>query len=118
MRKPLPIARPHCCSYTLVMMTRHFLLLAGALTMISASANAQLIDPKVQARIDRILKATPLIDGHNDLAEQLRENYGMSIADLASGGDRRPDHPLMTDMARLRSEERRVGKEWGRRGVG
>jgi membrane dipeptidase len=110
MRKPLPIARPHGCSYTSAMTTRHFLLLAGALTMISASANAQPIDPKVQARIDRILKATPLIDGHNDLAEQLRENYGMSVADLASGSDRRADHPLMTDMARL--HQGRVGGQF------
>ena len=44
---------------------------------IASPAAAQPIDPKVQARIDRILKATPLIDGHNDLAEQLRENYGL-----------------------------------------
>ena len=58
--------------------------------MISGSALAQSIDPKVQARIDRILKATPLIDGHNDLPEQLRENYGLSVDGLASGTDRRP----------------------------
>ena len=83
------------------MAMRHFLLLAGALAMMPAALQAQSIDPKVQARIDRILKATPLIDGHNDLPEQLRENYGMSIDGLASGTDRRPDHPLMTDMARL-----------------
>ena len=53
------------------------------------TASAQPIDRKVQARIDRILKATPLIDGHNDLAEQLRENYGRSIEGLASGTDQR-----------------------------
>ena len=70
--------------------------------MIPGALQAQSIDPKVQARIDRILKATPLIDGHNDLPEQLRENYNMSVEGLASGTDRRPGHPLMTDMARLR----------------
>jgi membrane dipeptidase len=91
------------------MTTRHFLLLAGALTMISASANAQSIDPDVQARIDRILRATPLIDGHNDLPEQLRENYGMSVDGLASGTDKR-EHPLMTDMARL--HQGRVGAQF------
>ena len=69
--------------------------------MIPGALHAQSIDPKVQARIDRILKSTPLIDGHNDLPEQLRENYNMSIEGLASGTDRRPGHPLMTDMARL-----------------
>jgi membrane dipeptidase len=84
------------------MMMKHFLVIGAALAMISGPALAQSIDAKVQARIDRILKATPLIDGHNDLPEQLRENYDSSVANLASGGDRRPDHPLMTDMARLR----------------
>jgi membrane dipeptidase len=88
---------------------RHFLLLAGALAMISASANARSIDPKTQARIDRIFKATPLIDGHNDIAEAVRENYGMSVAGLASGADKR-EHPLMTDMARL--HEGRVGGQF------
>ncbi len=68
--------------------------------MIPGALQAQPIDPKVQARIDRILKGTPLIDGHNDLPEQLRENYAMSVEGLASGTDQRKV-PLMTDMARL-----------------
>ena len=80
---------------------RHLLLIAAALSMVPGLAAAQSIDPKVQARIDRILKSTPLIDGHNDLAEQLRENYGMSVDGLSSGTDKRPGHPLMTDMERL-----------------
>src|SRR3954471_20835155 len=83
------------------MTTRHFLLLAGALAMVPGALQAQPIDPKVQARIDRILKATPLIDGHNDIAEQLAENYKRNIAGLARGTDQRQPHPLMTDMARL-----------------
>ena len=77
------------------------MLLFAALTLLPALANAQPIDPRVQARIDRILKATPLIDGHNDIAEQLAENYKRDISALASGTDQRSDHPLMTDMARL-----------------
>jgi membrane dipeptidase len=78
------------------------LLIAAAMTIIpAAAAAAQSIDPRVQARIDRVLKATPLIDGHNDIAEQLRENYAMSVEGLASGTDKRQPHPLMTDMARL-----------------
>src|SRR3954453_15398902 len=75
-------------------------LLVAALMLLASPAAAQSIEPKVQARIDRILKATPLIDGHNDLAEQLRENYALDVEGLASGTDQRP-HPLMTDMARL-----------------
>jgi len=81
-------------------MTLKATLLIAAM-LLSSPAAAQAIDPKVQARIDRILKATPLIDGHNDIAEQLRENYGLKVEGLASGTDQRQPHPLMTDMARL-----------------
>jgi membrane dipeptidase len=91
------------------MAMKHFLLLAGVLAMTPGALQAQSIDPKVQARIDRILKSTPLIDGHNDLPEQLRENYGLSVEGLASGGERRQE-PLMTDMARLR--QGRVGGQF------
>src|SRR5919106_4754918 len=91
------------------MTMRHFLLLAGALAMVPAALHAQSIDPKVQGRIDRILKATPLIDGHNDLPEQLRENYKMSVDGLASGGEQRTP-PLMTDMARL--HQGRIGGQF------
>ena len=85
-------------------------LLAAAMSLIPATAAAQQIDPKVQARIDRILKRTPLIDGHNDLPEQLRENYKSSIEGLASGTDQRQPKPLMTDMARL--HQGRVGGQF------
>ena len=78
---------------------RYSVLLAAIL--LSSAATAQPVDPKVKARIDRILKKTPLIDGHNDIAEALGENHGYSVANLASGTDRWPEHALMTDMARL-----------------
>ena len=78
--------------------------------MTAAALQAQPIDPKVQARIDRILKATPLIDGHNDLPEQLAENYKRSVEGLASGGEARQPNPLMTDMARL--HQGRVGAQF------
>jgi membrane dipeptidase len=90
-------------------MTMKKMLLTAALMLMPTISPAQNIDPKVQARIDRILKATPLIDGHNDLAEQLREHYDSSIEGLASGTDKR-EHPLMTDMARLR--QGRVGAQF------
>jgi membrane dipeptidase len=90
------------------------LLLSAALTLMPTTAtsqgNSNSIDPKVKARIDRILKATPLIDGHNDIAEQLAENYKRNIAGLASGTDQRQPHPLMTDMARLHAG--RVGGQF------
>jgi membrane dipeptidase len=85
-------------------------LIAATLAVMAAPASAQPIDPKVQARIDRILKTTPLIDGHNDIAEQLAENYKRSVEGLASGTDQRSPKPLMTDMARLR--QGRVGGQF------
>ncbi len=85
------------------------LLFVAALAAASPLA-AQPIDPAVQARIDRILKQTPLIDGHNDIAEQLAEKYQRSIAGLARGTDSRSPKPLMTDMARLR--QGRVGGQF------
>ena len=85
-------------------------LIIAALLFSSAASAQQPIDPKVQARIDRILKATPLIDGHNDIAEQLQESHGYSVERLASATDKWPDHPLMTDMARLHAG--RVGGQF------
>ena len=43
------------------------LLLATAIGSLAAPSLAQPIAPDVQKRIDRILRKTPLIDGHNDL---------------------------------------------------
>src|SRR3982751_2108060 len=86
------------------------LLLAAAVLLAPAAAGAQPMEPKVQAHIDRILKATPLIDGHNDIAEQLAENYKRDISGLAGGTAQRQPHTLMTDMARL--HEGRVGGQF------
>ena len=85
-------------------------VVALALLLGTTAAQAQPIEPKVQARIDRILKRTPLIDGHNDIAEQLAENYKRSIEGLASGTDQRQPKPLMTDIARMR--QGRVGGQF------
>ena len=90
-------------------MTAKANLLLAALLLASPAA-AQGIDAKTQARIDRILKATPLIDGHTDIAEQLAENYKRSVEGLGSGTEGRPDHPLMTDMRRL--HQGRVGAQF------
>lgn len=84
-------------------------LLVAAISL-PHTATAQPIDPRVKARIDRILKGTPLIDGHNDIAEELRENYGLKVDGLASGTDRWQPKPLMTDMARL--HEGRLGAQF------
>jgi len=85
-------------------------LLATATAAMSSEAMDQPIDAATQKRIDRILKRTPLIDGHNDIAEALQENHGYRVERLASGTDKWPEHPLMTDMARLRAG--RVGGQF------
>ena len=75
-------------------------LLAGlAALAVPAAARADAID----ARVARVLKATPLIDGHNDWAEALREREGDGrwSLDLRDGLDKRPE-PYNTDIARLR----------------
>ena len=90
-------------------------LIAAALIAVPATAQpmgsptASPIDARTQARIDRILKRTPLIDGHNDLPWALREDFGSRIDGLQSGTDRRQP-PLMTDIARMRAG--RVGGQF------
>src|SRR6266550_2013125 len=83
---------------------------AFALLLLSASANAQ--TDAVAARIDRILRAVPLIDGHNDLAEQYQDRVKDHLAQI----DLRKDQskltpPLHTDIPRLR-QGRLGGQFW------
>jgi membrane dipeptidase len=70
-----------------------------ALLAVSTPAAAQ----DYSARVARILKTTPLIDGHNDWPEVLREREGDArwTMDLTHGLDKRPE-PYNTDIARLR----------------
>ena len=81
----------------------------AALLLASTATSAQTVDPGVQARIDRIIRATPLIDGHNDLPWEVRENHKSSVEGLASGTDTRTP-PMMTDIARMR--QGRVGAQF------
>ena len=75
------------------------LLACAAFVVTPASATP----PDPMARIARILKVTPLIDGHNDWAEVLREREGEGrwSIDLRRGLGDRPI-PYNTDIARLR----------------
>ena len=76
------------------------LILAFALLATPISATAP--DPYA-ARVARILRDTPLIDGHNDWAESLREREGEGrwSIDLTKGLGNKPV-PYNTDIARLR----------------
>ena len=80
-------------------------ILSGAIP----AAQAQPIDSRVQARIDRILNRTPLIDGHNDLPWAIRQDHGQTVEGLESGTDKRAK-PLHTDMQRMRAG--RVGGQF------
>jgi membrane dipeptidase len=79
------------------------LLAAGLLLAVPAAAQTAPIDPAIAARIARVLRDTPLIDGHNDWAEVLREREGEQrwTKDLTHGLDQAPV-PYNTDIARLR----------------
>jgi membrane dipeptidase len=62
-----------------------------------------------EARVERVLKQTPLIDGHNDLPWEIRERFQgrVSAIDLKSDTSKLPTPadaaPLMTDIPRMRA---------------
>jgi membrane dipeptidase len=70
----------------------------------AASANTD-----YEARVARVLKQTPLIDGHNDLPWEIRERFKnqLSAVDLKSDTSKLipppGSTPLMTDIVRLRA---------------
>ena len=61
------------------------------------------------ARAARVLARAPVIDGHNDLAWELREAQGGRLGAVTGDGAALP-HPLQTDLARLR--QGRVGGQF------
>ncbi|MBW8743978.1 MAG: dipeptidase [Sphingomonas sp.] len=77
-------------------------ILILGLALLATPVLAVAPDPEA-ARVARILKDTPLIDGHNDWAESLREREGEGrwSIDLTQGLDAKP-MPYNTDIARLR----------------
>ncbi|WP_116092454.1 dipeptidase [Sphingomonas crusticola] len=83
-------------------MTPRMIALAGcALAALAGASAASAQD--YAARVARVLKATPLIDGHNDWPEALRgrEADARWTMDLRADLDKRPV-PYNTDIARLR----------------
>ncbi|MDT9598829.1 dipeptidase [Sphingosinicella rhizophila] len=80
--------------------------LAALLAVPSAAAQSTL-----EARVDAVLKRTPIIDGHNDLPWQLHDLYGDKALTVDLRGDtRRLEKPLQTDIPRLR--QGRVGGQF------
>ena len=74
--------------------------LAGAL---ATQAAAQTASPQELERVRRILRTTPLIDGHNDLPWAIREDHGEQLSTVDLPPDTRTEPPpLHTDIPRLR----------------
>src|SRR5688572_27687905 len=71
--------------------------------VVSSLATSAAFAQDLRARVARVLAATPLIDGHNDWPDVLREREGDArwTLDLRSGLGNRPV-PYNTDIARLR----------------
>jgi membrane dipeptidase len=80
----------------------HYPRLSFLLPLILA-APALAVPADVDQRVERVLSATPIIDGHNDLPWEIRENYDSwrRPLDLNADTSRLP-HPLQTDLPRLR----------------
>jgi membrane dipeptidase len=79
--------------------------LALALLLLTFAAGAQ------DARVDRILREVPLVDGHNDLPWQYRERVKNHISQIDLRQDQsKLDKPLHTDIARLKAG--RVGGQF------
>ena len=90
------------------------LMLAGTMFMPQSAVAAAADFP---SRVDRVLAATPLIDGHNDLPWEIRDRFksDLDAVDLASDTAHlapvpKDSAPLMTDIPRLR--EGRVGGQF------
>ena len=82
-------------------------LISCAVAAYASAADAA--GPDYRARVLRVLEQTPLIDGHNDLAWEIRDRYKSRLAgiDLKTDTSKLPPPPdlapLMTDIVRLRA---------------
>ena len=78
------------------------LALAGSLPLVASAASTD-----YEARVERVLKQTPLIDGHNDLPWEIRERFQSRLSGLDLKSDTSKltppadSAPLMTDIARM-----------------
>lgn len=78
-------------------------IFALALMALPTLAQAQEVTAQERARIERILRRTPLIDGHNDLPIAIRRQYDGDLDRLDITGDTSAlERPLHTDIPRMR----------------
>ena len=84
-------------------------LIATAVATPAWAADPAAADTDYRARVLKVLEQTPLIDGHNDLAWEIRDRYKSRLAAIDLRADTSklstaPDlTPLMTDIGRLRA---------------
>ncbi|HEX8430013.1 MAG TPA: dipeptidase [Longimicrobium sp.] len=79
---------------------KHVAFVAAARGLAATPAFAQTTDAALLARARRLQAQTPLIDGHNDLPWEIRQNAG---GDLARLDPRTPQPAQHTDIPRLRA---------------
>jgi membrane dipeptidase len=90
--------------------------LAVPVLLLTGTACAFAADGEFSSRVNRVLAGTPLIDGHNDLAWEIRDrsNGRLAAIDLKLDTSKIPVTtgmtPLMTDIPRLRAG--RVGGQF------
>jgi membrane dipeptidase len=95
---------------------RWTIIITSLIALLSTAQNSSSSDPAFATRVERILTETPLIDGHNDLPEQIQERWKGSLTafDLLSNTSKilaADGTPLMTDIPRLRAS-RLGGQFW------
>ena len=90
-------------------MTKHLRIAACLLAALPCIVLAAQSSKELSARVDRVLTATPVIDGHNDLPWEIRSEFGnVGNLDLAADTSNlrsktgNKDVHLMTDIPRLR----------------
>lgn len=75
----------------------------AALLLALQAAPVSPSDPRLDARIGRVLARHPVVDGHNDLAWELREKHGGRVEATDLSRDTGTlGAPLQTDLPRLR----------------
>ena len=83
---------------------RWALSFALILAVFAAPAFAEPLTAREKAHIQRVLRRSPVIDGHNDLPWEIKENYGGDIAKVDLTKDTSHNaSPLDTDIPRLRA---------------
>lgn len=90
------------------------LLIGAALLFLTPSLALAQTAPATEAelaRLDRVLRTTPIIDGHNDLPWAIRDDHESSLEGIDLNADTRQlTPPLQTDIPRLRAG--RVGAQF------